>query len=118
MEKPLEWIGSSKKDLINLPKNIHVLFGYALYKAQIGSKHNNTKILKGFHGSSTLEIIADDSDGTYRAVYTIKFDDVVFVLHVFQKKSKQEIETPKKDIDLIKNRLKLAELIYKEKYIN
>lgn len=116
-EKNIEWIGSSKKDLMSLSENVRDVIGFALYHAQMGSKHDDTKVLKGFHGASVIEIIADDRAGTYRAVYTVKFPKAVFVLHIFQKKSKRGIETPKKEIDLIENRLKQAEELYKEKYL-
>jgi phage-related protein len=80
-------------------------------------QHEDAKVLKGFHGANVVEIISDDRAGTYRTVYTVRFAKAVFVLHVFQKKSKHGIATSKQDIDLIKNRLKLAEAIYQEKYI-
>lgn len=98
-------------------KRLMDVIGFALHHAQIGEKHDGAKVLKGFHGASVIEIIADDPAGTYRAVYTVKFPKAVFVLHIFQKKSKRGIETPKKEIDLIENRLKQAEEIYKEKYL-
>ena len=116
-EKQLEWIGSSKKDLMILSEDVIDVIGYALYQAQIGSKHDNAKVLKGFHGANVIEIIASDQAGAYRAVYTVRFPKALFVLHVFQKKSKSGIETPKKDRDLIETRLKQAEEIYKEKYL-
>lgn len=114
-EKFIVWIGSSKKDLMSLSDVVIDEIGYALYFAQIGKQHKDTKVLKGFHGADVVEILADDQAGTYRAVYTVQFAEIVFVLHVFQKKSKRGIETPKQDIELIKNRLKLAEIMYKEK---
>lgn len=115
--KPIEWIGSSKKDLKSLAIDVVQALGYALYHAQIGGKHDDAKVLKGFGSADVVEILADDKAGTYRAVYTVRFAEVVFVLHVFQKKSKSGIATPKKDIELIKSRLVLAESIYKEKYL-
>ena len=87
-EEPLEWIGSSHKDLMALPADVRRFFGFALSLAQAG--------------------------GTYRAVYTVKFTEAVFVLHCFQKKSNRGIETPKEDMDLIEARLKVAETIVKE----
>lgn len=91
------------------------VFGYALYQAQEGGKHILSKPLKGFGGASILEVVADDDGDTYRAVYTVKFANVVYVLHAFQKKSKQGIKTPKQDIDLIKQRLRTAEQDYAER---
>ena len=113
-EKPLVWIGSSKRDLIALPVPIRKFFGHALDFAQRGDKHDAVKVLKGLSGAGVLEIIEDGRGGTYRAVYTIKFKEAVFVLHVFQKKSKQGIATPKPDLDIIRERLKVAEHMVKE----
>lgn len=108
-EKPLFWIASSKKDIKALPGIVQDKLGYALHMAQIGEKHDSAKPLKGFAGAGVLEVVENDDGDTYRAVYTVRFAQVVYVLHVFQKKSKSGIATPKQDIDLIKARLKLAE---------
>lgn len=89
--------------------------GFALYQAQLGSKHIQAKPLKGFSGAGVLEVIEDHDSGTYRAVYTVKFADMIYVLHAFQKKSKKGIGTPKFEIDLIKQRLKAAELDYRSR---
>lgn len=113
-QKPLAWIGSSKKDLLALPIDVRKFFGHALDFAQRGDQHTATKVLKGFGGAGVLEIVEDDQGGTYRAVYTVKFKEAVFVLHVFQKKSKSGIATPKTDLDIIRDRLKLAEQYVKE----
>ena len=113
-EKPLVWIGSSKRDLMALPVPIRKFFGHALDYAQHGDKHDAAKVLKGFGGAGVLEIVEDARGGTYRAVYTVKFREAVFVLHVFQKKSKHGIATPKPDIDIIRERLKVAEQMVKE----
>ncbi|GHU05208.1 hypothetical protein AGMMS49960_21560 [Betaproteobacteria bacterium] len=114
-EKPLIWIGSSKKDLMALPLDVRKFFGHALDFAQRGDRHTAAKTLKGFGSADVLEIIEDDPDGTYRAVYTVRFEEAVFVLHCFQKKSKRGIETPKKDMDIIRERLKKAENEAKER---
>lgn len=116
--KNIEFVCTSKKDLKKLSEDVKDVVGYALRIAQMGGKHEDAKVLKGFHGANVIEIIADDAGGTYRAVYTIEFGDVIFVLHVFQKKSKSGISTPKKEMDLVQSRLKLAEQIYKEKYLS
>jgi len=113
-EKPLEWIGSSHKDLMDMPQDIRRFFGFALSLAQAGDKHEAAKVLKGFGGAGVLEVVEDDAGGTYRAVYTVKFAEAVFVLHCFQKKSKQGIATPKPDMDLIHTRFKVAEAIAKD----
>ncbi|MGH9665709.1 MAG: type II toxin-antitoxin system RelE/ParE family toxin [Bryobacteraceae bacterium] len=112
--KPLHWVGSSKRDLLSLPEPVVDLFGFALYLAQDGKKHQQAKPLKGFGSAGVLEIIEDWDRSTYRAVYTVRFERAVFVLHVFQKKSKRGAATPKADIDLIRERLKVAERIAKE----
>jgi phage-related protein len=114
IEKPLFWIGSSKKDLLALPADVVRFFGHALDFAQHGDQHEAANILKGFGGAGVLEIVESDVGGTYRAVYTVKFEAAVFVLHCFQKKSKSGIATPKKDVDLIHARLKVAEAMAKE----
>lgn len=113
-EKPLEWIGSSHKDLMALPADVRRFFGYALSLAQAGDQHDAAKVLKGFGGAGVLEVIEDDAGGTYRAVYTVKFEEAVFVLHCFQKKSKSGIATPKADMAVIHVRLKVAEALAKE----
>lgn len=112
--KSLEWVGSSFKDLMDLPVEVRKFFGYALSLAQAGDQHDTAKVLKGFGGAGVLEVVEDDAGGTYRAVYTVKFVEAVFVLHCFQKKSKHGIATPKKDMDIIRTRLKVAEALTKE----
>ena len=113
-EKPIEWVGSSYRDLLALPTEIRRIFGFALSLAQAGDRHDAAKVLKGFGGAGVLEVVEDDVGGTYRAVYTVKFAEAVFVLHCFQKKSKRGIETPKEDIAIIRARLKIAEALVKE----
>ena len=99
---------------MDLPVDVRKFFGFALSLAQAGDQHDDAKVLKGFGGAGVLEVVEDDSGGTYRAVYTVKFEEAVFVLHCFQKKSKRGIETPKQDMDIIRARLKLAEKLAKE----
>jgi phage-related protein len=110
-EKPLEWIGSSFKDLMALSPDVRRRFGYALSLAQMGDQDDAAKVLRGFSGAGVLEVVEDDAGGTYRAVYTVKFAEAVFVLHCFQKKSKRGIATPKPDMDIIRARLKVAEAL-------
>lgn len=112
-EKPLFWIGSSRDDVRKLPDEVKREIGYALDYAQRGGKHPDAKPLQGFGGASVLEIVEDDDGNTYRAVYTVRFAGAVYVLHVFQKKSRKGISTPKHEIDLVKTRLKYAEQHYK-----
>jgi phage-related protein len=99
---------------MGLPADVRRFFGHALNFAQEGEQHEAAKILKGFAGAGVLELIEDDADGTYRAVYTVKFKEAVFVLHCFQKKSKSGISTPQKEMEVIHARLKVAEAMAKE----
>ena len=92
-----------------MPEDVIDVFGFALHLAQTGKKHVNAKPLRGFGGAGVLEVVEDHLGDTYRAVYTVKIDEAVYVLHCFQKKSKQGIETPKHDMDLIRERLKAAQ---------
>ena len=112
--KTLEWIASSYKDLMALPSEVRRFFGYALSLAQAGDRHDAAKVLKGFGSAGVLEVVEDDAGGTYRAVYTVRFEEAVFVLHCFQKKSKRGIATPKEDMNIIRTRLKVAEALAKE----
>lgn len=112
--KPVDWISSSLKDLKSFPEEVRDDIGIALYRAQQGKKHAAAKPLQGFGGAGVLEVISDHDGDTYRAVYTLKFSDIIYVLHCFQKKSRSGISTPKHDIDLIKARLKLAEEDYSQ----
>lgn len=107
--KPLVWVGSSKENLRQLPSAVKDTFGFGLHLAQIGGKHPDAKPLTGLGGASVLEIIEDYRGDTYRAVYTVRFAEAVYVLHVFQKKSKRGIATPKYELDVIKERLKRAQ---------
>lgn len=95
------------------PDDVRDFIGRALYQAQIGGKAYNAKPLFGFGGASVIEIIKDYHTDTYRAVYTLKFHDIIYVLHAFQKKSKKGIATAHSDIALVKSRLKLAEENYR-----
>ena len=114
--KTLCFIGSSRDDLRAFPEDVRVDIGYALHEVQIGRKPMAAKPLKGFDGAGVLEIIEDYSGDTYRAVYTVKFHDAIYVLHCFQKKSKHGIKTPQQELDLIERRLKLAEADYRSKH--
>ncbi|WNN42472.1 type II toxin-antitoxin system RelE/ParE family toxin [Winslowiella toletana] len=107
--KTLYWINSSKKDLQSLPEKDQDTFGFALHLAQCGDKHVQSKPLKGFGGAGVLEVVEDFFSDTYRAVYTVNFNDAVYVLHAFQKKSSSGMVTPKPDMDKIRERLKTAE---------
>ncbi|SRR6266702_478317 len=112
--KPLDWIGSSRKDLKEFPKRVRWVFGQALDDAQVGGKHPNAKPLKGFKGAGVLEVVESYDGDAYRAVYTVKFAGIVYVLHAFQKKSNSGRKTPPGDINTIHVRLKEAEKRYAE----
>jgi phage-related protein len=111
--KQVVWIASTLKDLKSFPDDVKDVIGYALYQAQVGRKAPSAKPLTGFGGAGVLEIVEDYQTDTYRAVYTLKFEALVYVLHAFQKKSKKGVATAKPDIDLIRKRLKLAEENFK-----
>lgn len=105
--KPVVWLGDSLRALKSFPAGVQDEVGYALFLAQRGEKHVSAKPLKGL-GSGVLEVVSDYRGDTFRAVYTVRLADRVFVLHAFQKKSKQGIATPQAEIELIQQRLKRA----------
>ena len=111
----VRWVGSARRDLKTFPKAVQRHMGQALYAAQCGEEYPTVKALKGFGGRSVLEIVADHQTDTWRAVYTARFADTIYVLHAFQKKSKKGITTPKKEIELIQQRLSAAERDYRER---
>jgi phage-related protein len=113
--KPVRWVGSSRRDLKGFPTPVRRHIGQALYAAQCGEEYPSVKALKGFGGRSVLEIVAPHEGDTYRAVYTVRFQDALYVLHAFQKKSKRGIATPKKEIDAIQQRLAAAEKDHRER---
>ena len=104
-EKPLIWIGGSRKDLAAMPRRVQREFGYALHLAQIGSRHAGAKVLRGFGSAGVLEVVENFATDTYRAVYTVRFSRAVYVLHCFKKKSAKGVETPRPDMELILKRL-------------
>jgi phage-related protein len=112
--KPVRWIGSSKEDLRDFPEEVRRRVGGALWDAQLGRKAPYAKPLKGFGGAGVLEVVDDFDGDTYRAVYTVRFTGVVYVLHAFQKKSKHGIAVPRSDVNLIEQRLKRAREDYEE----
>ena len=109
---PVRWVGSSLKDLKSFPSEVKAEVGHALYVAQQGDTDPAAKPLKGFGGVSVMEIVAPFDGNTWRTVYTVGFRGFVYVLHAFQKKSKSGIATPKKDINLIHQRLAAAKRDY------
>lgn len=115
IDKPLEWAGASKRDLMDFPLEVRRAVGYALGVAQLGAKHPAAKPWKG-EGSGVLEVVESSQGNAYRAVYTVRFAKAVYVLHCFQKKSPDGIRTAKSDIDLVHQRLKAATQHYEENY--
>ena len=113
--KPVIWVGSSREDLREFPELVQDHIGYALYVAQRGGKHRDTKTLTGIGGAGVVEVVKDYRGDTFRAVYTVRFAEAVYVLHAFQKKSKRGRETPRLDIELIKRRLRDVYRIAKER---
>lgn len=111
----LVWVGRALNELLELPEAVKRRMGYALRFAQAGEKHENAKPLRGFKGAGVLEVVEDYDGDTYRAVYTVRFAGVVYVLHCFQKKSKKGIATPQRTMDLIQKRLQLAEMMYRQR---
>jgi len=114
-EKPLFWIGSAKRDLLGFPEAVKDEMGVALSVAQFGRRHPSAKPWKG-EGSGVLEIVEDHRGDTYRAVYTVKFENAMYVLHAFQKKSPKGIRTAQTDVELVSRRLKAASEDYKARY--
>jgi len=114
-EKPLDWIGSSKKDFLGFPEPVKDEMGNALGVAQFGGRHPSSKPWKG-QGSGVFEVVEDHSGDTYRAVYTVRFKEVVYVLHAFQKKSSTGIKTAQLDVDMVERRLKVAQQDYEAHY--
>ena len=110
--RPLFWIGSSRKELKTFPAEVQDEMGYALRDAQFGGTRINAQVLKGFGGAGVLEVVKDFDRSTYRAVYTVRFSGVVYVLHAFQKKSKHGIATPRTQVKLVRDRLKTAQQHY------
>ena len=112
--KVLIWVGTSKEDLSGFDEEVRRVMGFALFVAQLGDKHPDAKVLRGFGSAGVLEVIEDSDGATFRSVYTVKFSGRLFVLHAFQKKSKKGAKTPKAEIDLVKKRLEEAERIHAE----
>jgi phage-related protein len=110
--KPVVWVGPTRKELKEFPRPVQRAIGLALYAAQLGETSPDAKVLKGCGGAGILELVEDHRGDTYRAVYTVRFVTRIYVLHVFQKKSKRGIATPQKEIALIRARLRWAEQLY------
>lgn len=114
-EKPLDWVGSSKEDFLAFPGSVKDEMGNALGLAQSGGKHPSAKPWKG-QGSGVFEVVENYRGDTNRAIYTVRFAEVVYVLHAFQKKSVHGVKTNKRDIELIERRLRTARNDYEARY--
>jgi len=114
-EKPLYWVGSSKRDFLDFPEEVVDNMGYALSAVQFGDYPPSAKVWKGL-GAGVHELVEDDKSGTYRAVYTVRCRKAVYVLHAFQKKSPSGIRTARTDIELVAERLKSAREDYERRY--
>jgi phage-related protein len=114
--RPLLWMASSKRDYRGFPARVQDAFGFELFLAQTGQHPPSAKTLKGLGGGGVVELVEDFDKDTYRAVYTVRFGEAVYVLHAFKKKSKQGTKTPQSDIDLIKRRLKDAERDHAQRF--
>lgn len=114
-ERPLHWVGSSKRDLLAFPEDVVDAMGYALSVVQFGGYPPSAKPWKGL-GPGVHEIVDDDESGTFRTVYTVRFRKAVYVLHVFQKRSPSGVRTARTDVKLIEDRLKIARADYEARY--
>jgi phage-related protein len=114
-EKPVAWVGSAKRDFLDFPEPVIAEMGNALGVAQFGGKHPSAKVWRG-EGAGVFELVEDFDGDTYRAVYTVRFRQVVYVLHAFQKKSPKGIKTARSDVALVGQRLKRAQADYEARY--
>ena len=114
-ERPLDWVGSSKKDFLAFPSKVRDEMGMALGLAQFGGTHPSAKPWKG-EGPGVFELVEAYDGDAYRAIYTVRFRDVVYVLHAFQKKSPSGIRTAKSDVDLVSVRLRTAQTDYEARH--
>jgi phage-related protein len=112
--KRLVWVGSSLTDLREFPRDVQRAIGYALSVAELGGKHPDAKPLKGFGGAGVLEVVEDYDRKTFRCMYTVRLQGRVYALHAFQKKSTHGIATPKRELDLVRQRLREAEELHRQ----
>jgi phage-related protein len=103
----LVWLVDTLERLTGFPPAVRKELGFAMYQAQIGQQHESAKMLRGF-AETVWQVRADDPSGTYRAVYVAQLGDAIYVVHVFQKKATSGIATPRRELDLIRQRLQLA----------
>ena len=102
------WVSSPLEDLKRFPEPVQKVMGFALFEAQCGGKHLQARALKGSGGAGVLEVIEDFDGNAFRTVYTVRFADAVYVLHAFQKRAKRGIKTPKREMDVVRARLRMA----------
>jgi len=114
-DRPLLWVASSKRDYREFPSRVQDRFGFELYLVQTGQHPSSAKLLRGL-GSGTVELVEDFDGDTYRAVYTVRFSEAVYILHAFKKKSKRGVKTPQGDIDLVRRRLRDAEQDHAQRF--
>jgi len=109
------WISSSLRDLRQFPDSVSKLMGFALFQAQRGGKHVQAKPLRGFRGGGVLEVIEDFDGMTFRTMYTVSFEDAIYVLHSFQKKSNKGLGTPRHEMDVVRSRLRIAQELHRSR---
>ena len=114
-ERPLYWVGSAKRDLLDFPDEVIDEFGYSLGVVQLGAQPPTAKPWKG-EGPGVFELVEDSRGDTYRVAYTVRFAKAIYVLHCFQKKSPSGVRTARTDVELIHERLKLARDDYEVRY--
>jgi len=114
-EKPLHWVGSSKRDLLAFPDEVVDDLGYALSVVQHGGMPPSAKAWKG-EGPGVFELVEDHRGDAFRVVYTVRFEKAVYVLHCFQKKSPSGVRTARQDVVLIHERLRTAQTDYEVRY--
>jgi phage-related protein len=112
--KPVVRVSSTRRDIQTFPAEVRRAFGNALGEAQKGNKHPHAKPLLGFGGASVLEVVDNFASDTYRAIYTVRFEEAIYVLHIFQKKSTQGQKTSLHDLEVVRTRLKQALLLHEE----
>ena len=114
-EKPLDWVGSAKKDFLDFPEPVKDEMGNALGLAQFGGKHPSAKPWKG-EGPGVFELVEAHDGNAYRAIYTVRFKEAVYVLHAFQKKSPKGIKTAQADVEMVERRLRIAQQDYEVRH--
>jgi phage-related protein len=114
--KPLHFVGSSIKDLRAMPEDVQDVFGSALLDAQYGDHPKGARPFGEGLPRSVMKLIEDHDSNTFRAAFTVSFPEAVYVLHVFKKKSRSGVGTPRPDKEVIRVRLEAAEQHHKQFY--